>query len=360
MSIHWPSNELTKLLHLDFPIIQSPMAGCSTPELVTSICYAGGLGSLGAGYMPPEEIRRAIQYIRMKTRKRFNLNLFCYQPKEKAEEALPAQLALNEYRKKMGLPVKLDVPPLQFTFDDQIEVVIEERVPVFSFSYGLPKKEYIEALKAHGTIIIGTATNVLEVQELEKQGVDAIVLQGAEAGGHRGTFLGDPADSLIGLMTFIPQARAITKLPLIASGGIVNAQGIAAALLLGAQGVQIGTAFLLSVESGAPFCYREALKKLTAHQTTITSVYSGRPARVVHHEKLDKIKHIPVAPFPYQNLIMQDLRSKCSEHGSVDFIPLYAGQGFPLISDRSALEIFYDLAQSTSLLFKELRQTPLS
>jgi len=356
MSEYWPKNALSKLLHLDFPIIQAPMAGVSTPELVTSICYAGGLGSLGAGYMSPHEIRKAIELIRMKSRKRFNINLYCYKPQENQTASMKAQGALNPYRRKLGLSDKLDIPELTFTFDDQLQIIIEEKVPIFSFCYGIPTKKQIQDLKNNGTILIGTATNIREVIELDKSHVDAIVLQGTEAGGHRGTFIGDWKDSMIGLMSLIPQAREVTKLPLIAAGGIMNAKGITAALILGAQGVQMGTAFLGCVESGVPNCYKEALTKYSSHTTTITSVYSGRPARVIQNSCLENLVNLPIAPYPYQNIMMQDIRKKCEELSRLDFIPLYAGEGFSFISDRSALEIFYDLAQSTSLLFKELNK----
>lgn len=358
MSPQWPSNELTKLLHLDFPIIQAPMAGYSTPELVTTICYAGGLGSLGASYMTPDEIRTAIKMIRLTTRKRFNVNLFCYKPPVCNQElAMKAQNSLNPYRRKLGLKERYDTPLLNFTCEDQIQVIIEERVPVFSFAFGIPSKKHIEDLKNNGTILFGTATNLEEVRALEKNHVDAIILQGAEAGGHRGTFIGSFEDSLIGLMTLIPEARAITTLPLIAAGGIMNAQGIAAALLLGAQGVQIGTAFLACVETGAPFCYRQALLKHSNRATVITSAFSGRPARVIKTDFLGELEKLPIAEYPYQNIMMGDIKKKSAELSNADLLPIYAGEGFPLISDRSSLEIFYDLAQSTSLLFKELKQS---
>lgn len=358
MTSHWPNNELTKLLHLDFPIIQAPMAGYSTPELVTGICYAGGLGSLGAGYMSPDEIRTAIEMIRLKTRKHFNINLFCYKPSVCDQQtAMKAQNSLNPYRRKLGLKERHDIPLLHYTFEDQIEVIIEEKVPIFSFTFGIPSKKHIEDLKNNGTILIGTATNLEEVKALEKNHIDAIVLQGAEAGGHRGTFLGSFSDSLIGLISLIPEARAITRLPLIAAGGIMNAQGIAAALLLGAQGVQLGTAFLACVETGAPFCYRQALLKFAKHPTVITSAFSGRAARVIKTNFLDELEKLPIADYPYQNIMMGDIKKKSAELSNADLLPLYAGEGFPMISDRSSLEIFYDLAQSTSLLFKELRQS---
>jgi nitronate monooxygenase len=358
MTEYWPHTQITKLLHLDFPIIQAPMAGCSTPELVTSICYAGGLGSLGAGYMSPKEIQDAIRLIRLKTKKRFMVNLYCFQSKENQEVTMKAQLALNPYRRKLGLEEKKETPSLTYTFEEQLEVVINEKVPVVSFSFGLPSKQHIQQLKNANAFIIGTATNLKEVQELDKMGFDAITLQGAEAGGHRATFIGHYSESLIGLVSLIPEAKKITHKPLIAAGGIMNAQQITAALLLGAHAVQLGTAFLGCTESGVPYCYKQALFQFKHHSTTITNAYSGRVARVIQHPFLTELGKLPIADFPFQNMIMQDVRNKCAELNKIDFIPLYAGQGFPLVSSRSALEIFYELAQSTSLLFKELKQNP--
>ena len=351
----WPQNPLTKLFHLDFPIIQAPMAGCSTPELVTSICYAGGLGSLGVGYMSPKEIRDAISLIRLKTRKRFNINLFCHNRSENKDLTMKAQLALNPYRRKMGLEEKTHIPKFSYFFEDQIEVILEEKVPIFSFCYGIPHSKYLQALKENGTLILGTATNIEEVKALSKLPIDAIILQGAEAGGPRSTFLGNVHESLIGLMDFIPQAVEHTSKPLIAAGGIMNSKEIIAALLLGAKGVQMGTAFLASTESGVPGCYKRALLKMQSQPTVITSAYSGRASRCIKTPFLEKLEKLPIAPFPYQNALMHDLRKKSQALSNIDFIPLYAGQGFPLISNRSAIEIFYELAQGVSLLFKELK-----
>lgn len=355
MSDLWPKNSLTKLFHIDFPLIQGPLSGQSTTELITSISYAGGLGVLEAFYMRSDQIRKAISSIRMKTSKRFHVHLYCVQKQENAINGLEVQKALNPYRKKLGLAPINTIANSTIFFEEQLEVILEERVPVFSFSCGILTNQQMEALKKNNTKVIGTATNLDEVKALDAIGVDAIVLQGAEAGGHRSTFIGSLQDSLMSLLSLIPIAKETTQTPLIASGGITCGGQIAAALLLGAQGVQMGTAFLACPESGISACYKNALSKLSTLPTVITSAYSGRAARVIHTPFLDELETLPITSFPDQYQIMQDLRDKCSLLAKTDFIPLFAGESFSQISKRPALEIFYELVQSTSQHLKDLQ-----
>ena len=356
MSDLWPRNALTKLLHLDFPLLQGPLTGRFSPDLITSFCYAGGLGLLEASYMSTEEIRKAIDLVRMKTRKQFNVHLYCIHNAIHMDRALEAQIALNPYRKKLGIPELSTLPAMPCTFEQQFQVILDERVPVFSFSCGLLRQDQMKALKNNKTFVIGTATNLAEIKELEQIGVDAIVLQGEESGGHRATFIGSVTDSLLSLLTFIPLAKEITRLPLIASGGITSAAQIIAALFLGAEGIQLGTAFAFCAESTIPACYKKALKKFSSRPTVITSAYSGRPARVIYTHFLDQLEKLPRTDFPYQYILMQDLRDKCQQLSNIDFLPLFAGESFSQASDRSALEIFYELAQCTSQQLKELKQ----
>ncbi|MBM3207664.1 MAG: nitronate monooxygenase [Chlamydiae bacterium] len=352
----WPSNRLTKLLHLDFPIIQSPMTTCCTPQLVESICYAGGLGSFGVSLLSPEEIKNTIKHIRSRTRKRFSLSLYCFQDNPNIDDIIKVQTALNSERKAFGLNEHNSIPEKPYDIREQINALIESKVPVFSFSLGHPNEDEILRCKQNNITLIGTATNLQEVEKLDHLDIDAIVLQGAESGGIRSTFIGSHNESMIGLIDFIPLAKQKTKKPLIAAGGIMRSDQIAACLILGAEGVQLGTVFLASTESGASQSYKHQLLHKKHSSTVITSFFTGIPARVLSTESTLAWDEMPTTNFPYQSILMKDLAKRCQEIDRTDFIPLFAGQGFPLISSRSSIEIFYELAQGTSLLFKELKQ----
>lgn len=247
----WPHTPLTTLLNITYPIIQAPMAGGFTsPELVANVCNAGGLGSLGAAYMQPEAIRAAIKKIRELTTKPFNVNLFIPEPHHASEQQIAAMhdklaevasIFIKQYR-------PITSPYAQF-FDEQMAVLIEEKIPIFSFTFGMLADNWIEKLKKINILLIGTATTLTEAQLLADKEIDVIVAQGSEAGGHRGTFIGKADDALIGNFALIPQITDKINKPIVAAGGIMDGRGIVAAQVLGASGVQMGTAFLSCPEA---------------------------------------------------------------------------------------------------------------
>jgi nitronate monooxygenase len=224
--------ELTRKLRIKYPILQAPMAGGpTTPDLVASVSNAGGLGSLGAGYLTPEQIRNAIREIRGKTDRPFAVNLFVpEQPNTSVDTIAEMNDHLNTYRLSLGIAPNPSIPKFAESFDEQVQVVLEENVSVFSFTFGIPSQHIIQSMKQKGIVVMGTATTVDEAIALEAAGVDAIVAQGSEAGGHRGSFLTGSADTLIGIMALVPQMVDHVSVPVIASGGIMDGRGLVATL----------------------------------------------------------------------------------------------------------------------------------
>jgi len=279
---------LADRLGLRFAIVQAPMAGVTTPELVAAVSEAGALGSLGGATSSPDELRAAIRAVRELTTAPFAVNLFAPLPREEAEpEAVDAMRA---HVARHGEPGEA-VPPT-WSVHDQAVVVLEARVPVLSFTFGLVDPEPFHDV---GIAVIGTATTAEEARELALDGVDAIVAQGAEAGGHRGTFLDSFEDGLVPLAELVPQIAGAVSKPVIAAGGIMDGAGIAAALELGAEAAQLGTAFLFSSESAASPAWKQALRE---HETVVTPAYTGRPARAARTPFLADLMDGP-APLPY-------------------------------------------------------------
>jgi len=269
-------------LGIEYPIVQAPMAGGpTTPKLVAAVSNAGGLGSLGAAYLSPETLREQEWEICDLTEEPFGVNLFV----PSSFDADPAMIEranalLGPYRKELGIEAPEKISSFAESFEDQLEVVLEERVPVFSFTFGSLGPELVGRLKENGTAVVGTATTVCEGLRLEEDGVDVVVAQGSEAGGHRGTFLGDFKDALIGTMALVPQMVDALAIPVVASGGIMDGRGLAA-LVLGAEAAQMGTAFLACKESGAHPEFKRAVLKAAEDETAVTRAFSGRAARGV-------------------------------------------------------------------------------
>lgn len=275
-------------LGLRFALVQAPMAGVTTPELVAAVSEAGALGSFGAAMSSPDELRAAIRAIREMTTAPFAVNLFA---PTQVEEPEPADVeAVRAFVSQWGPPGAAASPP--WSADDQLAVVIEERVPVLSFTFGLVDPEPVHDV---GIATIGTATTAEEARELELDGVDAIVAQGAEAGGHRGTFLDSFDEGLVPLAELVPQVVAAVSKPVIAAGGMMDGAGIAAAIDLGAQAVQLGTAFLFAREARVPPAWLQALRE---HATVVTAAYTGRPARAAQTPFLAALMQGP-PPLPY-------------------------------------------------------------
>ncbi len=320
----WRDTTLTELLGLRLPIVQAPMAGgLSTPRLVAAVSEAGGLGSLAGGMVGPDELRSLIRQTQALTRRPFAVNLFAPLP-------LPSPERLAQWADLHGVPVPDPKPTPRY--EDQVAVVVEERVRVFSFTFGIP--DALPGPDAVGldTVTIGTATTPGEAVALEAAGVHAVVAQGYEAGGHRGTFGGPVERSLIGTLALVPQVVDAVSVPVIASGGIMDGRGVAAALALGAQAVQLGTAFLACDEAGTSEAHRAALSRAT----TVTQVLTGRHARAVRTPEVDRLEASGLRPpdYPLPRLF-------------VSGPPLFAGQGGPLARRLPAAELVDALAQET-------------
>lgn len=305
--------------------------GITTTSLVSSVSNFGGLGMIGAGYMTPEQIRHQIKEIRGITKNQFGINLFTpndFKVSEneinRASELLqPLKKQLNLQNERPNLPT---IEKERENFHEQLRVIIDEKVPVCSFTFGVPSKEIMTELKKHGIFLIGTATTVAEVLLNQEIGMDAVVLQGSEAGGHRGTFASD--DNPIGLMSLIPQVTAHVSIPVIAAGGIMNGRGINDTLNLGAQAVQLGTAFLTCRESGAHPVYKEAILNLIDDQTVLTRIYSGKWARGIKNKFYQELKdyEVELPEFPIQNTLTSAIRKAAAQQNNPDYMSLWAGQ----------------------------------
>ncbi|EMA6342117.1 NAD(P)H-dependent flavin oxidoreductase [Bacillus cytotoxicus] len=337
------TSRVTDILQIKYPIIQAGMAGAiTTPELVAAVSNSGGLGTLGAGYMSPEKIREAIYKIRQLTHKPFGVNLLLTKEiqveKEKVNEA---KVLLNGMNRELGIEEE-EVLKLPKSYKEQLQVLVEEKVPVVSFAFQTLEQEEIDALKREGIKVIGTATHVSEAKVLAELGVDIIVGQGSEAGGHRGTFIGKEQDAMIGTFALIPQlVAAVSHIPIVAAGGVMNGKGFVAALALGAEGVQMGSAFLTSEESITHDVYKEAILQSTDTSTTVTRAFSGKYARGIrnifieqHEGKEDRLPMYPV-----QNVLTSKIRQEAAKRNKKEYMSLWAGQASSLARIESAKHV---------------------
>lgn len=348
---------VTRLVGTRYPIVQAPMAGgFTTPDLVAAVSNAGALGSLGGATLGPDELRDAIGAIRRLTDRPFAVNLFAPLPPPDVDlEAIAAmQAVLAPFRVDLGLPEAAGVPSPTppGLVEAQLAVVAEARVPVFSFTFGaLPFEEVREA----GSVILGTATTVAEAVELERLGVDAIVAQSGEAGGHRGTFLGPFEDAVVGGVALVPRIVDRVSVPVLLAGGIMDGRGIAAAFALGAEGVQLGTAFLGCPEAGTAALQRGMLAG-AADTTLVTRAYSGRQARLVRTRLVDAIEGagIDPLPFPLQAVLVADLRAAALEAGRQDLLFVLAGQGAATLRELPAAELVEMLVRETEDAIRRL------
>lgn len=334
------------------PIVQAPMAGGpDTPALAAAVSAAGGLGSLGCAYLSAAQIESVAAQVRAETDRPFALNLFVRADTPDDPAAEPRVLAvLSGFRTEIGLapdPAAASAPVPPPRFEDQLEAVLRAAPRVFSFTFGVPAREQLAAVRARGIAIVGTATTVEEARALDDAGVDAICAQGGEAGGHRGTFLGAFEDALVGTFALVPQVVRATKRPVIAAGGIMDGAGIRAALALGASAVQLGTAFLGCPEAGTTAPHRAALATATA--TTVTRAFSGRPARGIRNRMTDAFARVEPAPFPHQQRLTADLRREAARQGRTDLMQLWAGQGAPLARALPARDLVATLAREAGL-----------
>ncbi|TKD70704.1 NAD(P)H-dependent flavin oxidoreductase [Pseudalkalibacillus hwajinpoensis] len=339
----WNKTELTRILQIEYPIIQAPMAGGpTTPELVSEVSNAGGLGMIGAGYLSADQLKTTIQDVKQRTNLPFGVNLFVVKEENISEVELHKSFqTLETFRKKLNLSNELPEVKTSLEIERHIEMIIEENVPVCSFTFGIPDQSIINRLKENKITVIGTATTVEEAIAVERAGMDAIVAQGSEAGGHRGSFLGG---GIIGTMALAPQVDDHVKIPVIASGGIMDGRGFAAATMLGAEGVQMGTVFLTTRESGAHDLHKKAIMDATEENTVLTKSFSGKEARGIENEFIRLMnENAFIAPYPIQNSLTKSIRKEAAKQGNAHFMSLWAGQGTRMNKETTVKELFEEL-----------------
>ena len=340
---------IQSLLNLDHPIIQAPMAGVQVSALALAISKAGGLGSLPCAMLSNEEIRNELEKISTGTDKPYNVNFFCHQPPMYSPEKETAwHAALQPYFTEHGLDIN-DQPDAEdrAPFNAESLAVLQQfKPPVVSFHFGLPDKTLLDGVKAMGSVVLCSATTVAEAKWLEQQGVDAIIAQGVEAGGHRGMFLTHDVTTQVGTFSLLPQIIQAVDIPVIAAGGIASADGVAAALSLGASAVQLGTVFLLCDEAITKPLHRAALKSPDSVHTALTNRFSGRPARGIVNRIMRELGPLGdnVVPFPLASKALAPLRAAAEAKGSTDFTSLWSGQNTSGCREIPAGELLQELA----------------
>ena len=344
----WSNTLLSELLGIEHPIIQAPMAGSTTVELVAAVSNSGGIGSMGYAETPLERIREDAKEIRKLTDKPFNLNFFAHDtPRNRPAVIASTQERIKQFYSQAGLvdiPQDVSKPLLTFT-EAKLELLLEIKPALVSFHFGLPRAEAIKALKSAGCRILCSATTVAEANVLEQSGVDIIVAQGWEAGGHRGSFEVTDEDHGVGTMALVPQIVDAVNLPVVAAGGIADGRGIAAAFMLGACGVQIGTAFLSCPEANIGDDHRKALQNATDDDTRLTKAFSGRPARARKNDYIDSMAahRLPLPDFPTMYSLSNPLRE--SSNDTQDFRFLLYGQAAALNREMPAATLVQTLVK---------------
>jgi nitronate monooxygenase len=349
-------------LGLRFPLFQAPMAGgATTPELVAAVSEAGGMGFLAAAYLQPEQILAAGREVRARTSRPYGINLFAPLPAPALPtDPRPALERLAPYHAELGLPAPVLPAAPEFRQDEQLAACLESGATVLSFTFGLLPTGQMEAARSRGLLLLGTATTVEEAVQLAAAGVDAVVTQGSEAGAHRGTFAGSFEASMVGTLALVPQTVDAISLPVIASGGIMDGRGIAAALALGASAVQMGTAFLTCEEAGIPEVYKAAVLAARDDGTRVTRAFSGRPARGIVNRFIEEVEGATPAailPYPIQNDLTRPLRATAARQGRGEFLSLWAGQGVRLARRQSAAKLVELLAEETEAAVAQLAKT---
>jgi nitronate monooxygenase len=346
----WPSRRLMDLLEIDVPIIQAPMAGAQGSELAAAVSAAGGLGSLPCAMLTPESAREEVARIRTATNRGFLINFFCHDPPAEnpgAEQRWLEKLAA--YYAELGAePPAPAGAAARAPFDEAFCEMIEDARPkAVSFHFGLPSDDLFDRVRKTGAKVLCSATTVREARYLADKGVDAVIAQGSEAGGHRGMFLTEDVASQIGTFALVPQIADAIDVPVIAAGGIADGRGIAAAFALGASGVQIGTAYLRTPEAKISAIHREALRLAHDEDSVLTNVFTGRPARGIKNRLVRELGPLATdAPaFPLAAGPLMPLRAKAEAAGSGDFSPLWTGQAGSLSREIPAGKLTTLLAE---------------
>jgi nitronate monooxygenase len=358
----WRNSPVCQTLGLQHPIIQGPFGGgLSSIELTAAVSNAGGLGSFGAHHLSGQQIIDTAAAMRQETSKPFALNLwlpFAGSDSLKVD-ARQYDHQLNHvapYFKELATPLPQQ-PPAKFapSFNEQIDALFQAKPAVFSFVYGVPEAWILQRCRELGIVTLGAATTVDEAKALENAGVDMIVASGFEAGGHRVSFLRPAEEVLTGGIALIPQMVDAVTIPVIAAGGISDGRGIAAALMLGANAVQIGTAFLACKESGATDLHRNILFSEAARDTQLTKVFSGRLARGIRNRLVDEGRKQPTLPYPAQNWLMGQLKQAAIQKGQADLMSLWSGQSAPLLQHHEVTSLMASLVKETTEVLSQYR-----
>lgn len=341
---------LHDIIGTELPLIQAPMAGSQGAALAIAVSDAGGLGSLPCAMLTKDTMRAELELIRARTSRPFNVNFFCHTPPQPSiERDARWRAALAPFHAEYGIdPASIAAGPLRAPFSHEAaDVLAEFRPPVVSFHFGLPAPDLLARVRAWGAKVLATATTVDEARWLVSHGADAVIAQGVEAGGHRGIFLTDDLTTQVGLFSLLPQVVRAVDVPVIAAGGIADARGVAAALALGAAGVQVGTAYLLCPEATTSAVYRAALKSEAARHTALTNLFSGRPARGIVNRVMRELGPISaLAPeFPLATAAIAPLRAKAEALGRGDFSPLWSGQNASGCKEAPAAQLTRELCR---------------
>ena len=348
----WKKTALSQLCQIRLPIIQAGMAGATSAELVATVSEYGGLGTIGAGYDTPQKLKSEIMAVQQLTNHPFAVNLFVPEQHHYSRQKVETMHAfLKPYLEQLQLQPDNPEQHSDEEFQELINILIDLKVPVCSFTFGVPSAEIIQKLKKHGIVVIGCATSVEEAIQNERAGMDAIVAQGGEAGGHRGTFLNDDNEAVgIGLMALLPQMVDHVSVPVIGAGGIMDGRGISAAFMLGAAGVQMGTAFLMTNESGASATHQKAIRTHVETDTTLTRLFSGKWARGIQNQWIVDMRaqHVNPLPYPYQNDVTKKLRKTAAQQGIQDWTHLWSGQGIRLARACTAQNLLSQLEEETT------------
>jgi nitronate monooxygenase len=341
-------NALTTLLGVEYPLIQAPMAGVQASALALAVSHTGALGSLPCAMLAPDALLRELQALQANTPHPVNLNFFCHTPPEPdAARDVVWREALAPCYAEAGLDIHaIPAGPGRVPFSQAMaDLIAPFRPRVMSFHFGLPAPDLLARVKAWGTVVLASATTVEEARWLEAHGADAVIAQGLEAGGHRGMFLTDDISTQVGSLALLPQVVAAVRLPVIAAGGIATAEGVRAAMAMGASGVQAGTAYLCSNEATTSDLHRQALQSPAARHTTLTNVFTGRPARGIANRVVRELGGMcSAAPaFPLATAAMAPLRAHWEAQDSADFSPLWSGQNASACQSLGAAAITQQL-----------------
>jgi len=336
-------------LGTELPLIQAPMAGSQGSALAIAVSNAGGLGSLPCAMLDAQAMRKELEAIRAQTTKSYNVNFFCHaQPTPDAQREAAWRAALAPYYKEFGIDsAAIAAGPGRLPFSKEAVDVLEEFKPaVVSFHFGLPAPELVARVKRCGAKVLASATTVDEALWLESHGVDAVIAQGSEAGGHRGIFLSEDLNTQVTTLALVPQIVKAVKVPVIAAGGIADKNGVAAVLALGAVAAQVGTAYLLCPEATTSKVHRAALKSNANRVTALTNVFTGRPARGIVNRIMRELGPLSGKPpaFPLATAAIAPLRAKAEGQGSGDFSPLWSGQNPSGCKEIPAAELTRELA----------------